>query len=268
MISTLKFYIPYFAKIRYDNKTITKCAGNSTHEREAVPMDNNDFGTRLKQLRETRGYTQKSLADAINRSLPEQYPRIRTQSISSYEAQGHRPKEATLRIMAQVLNVTVDYLVGKHTENYSSTLSTIGSLYRIQAENIVQYAGQPVYVVEAPNDTAYTGKWALIDDIHSQFIFVYSEPLPFSKITESFQFYTMQPVPSEQALNLVEATSLEHVYLYAIGVDPGIRRHLSGFYHYDKAVNGFIKEDRSFVFGAASFGSQYIAYRDMPKQYV
>lgn len=62
-----------------------------------------DLGSRLKQLRQKRGITQKDLALRINKSIS---------AISSYESNAQLPPLDVIRDIALALHVSLDYLVG------------------------------------------------------------------------------------------------------------------------------------------------------------
>lgn len=63
-----------------------------------------EFSERLRQLREKHGYTQKQLADAVHLSK---------NSICNYEKNVNLPNIETLMSLADILNVPVDYLLGR-----------------------------------------------------------------------------------------------------------------------------------------------------------
>lgn len=62
-----------------------------------------DFGLRLQELRKRRGFTQKMLADRINKSLS---------AVSSYETNVQKPPLDVLISIASALNVSINYLAG------------------------------------------------------------------------------------------------------------------------------------------------------------
>lgn len=66
------------------------------------------FSERLKALREDKGFTQKHLAEALN---------ITVSAISHYEIGTREPSIDILIRMAEILNVSVDYLVGSTDVN-------------------------------------------------------------------------------------------------------------------------------------------------------
>jgi len=75
------------------------------------------YGARLKSLREQQGLSQKVLAEqaAVDPSL-----------ISRHEAgQGHNPDWSAIRDLAEVLGVSVDFLMGR-TDSYDLHIHDMG----------------------------------------------------------------------------------------------------------------------------------------------
>lgn len=66
------------------------------------------FHERLKILREEKGFTQQHLAEVLN---------LTSGAVSHYENGTNEPTIDTLIRMADVLNVSVDYLVGNTNAN-------------------------------------------------------------------------------------------------------------------------------------------------------
>lgn len=70
-----------------------------------------DLGSRLKETRIRRNLTQKMLADRVNKSVS---------AISSYELNTQMPPLDVLISIANVLNVSLDYLAGlDNVEKYA-----------------------------------------------------------------------------------------------------------------------------------------------------
>lgn len=59
---------------------------------------------RLSQIRKKRGYTQQNMADHLNIAL---------RSYQRYESGNHEPTLQVLVIMADYLDVSIDYLLGR-----------------------------------------------------------------------------------------------------------------------------------------------------------
>ena len=66
---------------------------------------NDDFGQRLKELRKSKRITQKELANMLHLSDKS--------SISRYEKGQNRPQFDVITKIADILNVSSDYLLGK-----------------------------------------------------------------------------------------------------------------------------------------------------------
>lgn len=66
------------------------------------------FALRLQRLRKQRHMTQADVAKVLN---------LHRTSYTNYETDGSHPDPATLRILAELFEVTVDYLLGKDGED-------------------------------------------------------------------------------------------------------------------------------------------------------
>lgn len=65
----------------------------------------NKYGLRLKELREKNGYTQESLANKLNTSRSR---------IANYEQGKREPDFEMQEAIADLFNVTIDYLFGRN----------------------------------------------------------------------------------------------------------------------------------------------------------
>ncbi|MGR6338426.1 helix-turn-helix domain-containing protein [Priestia megaterium] len=61
-----------------------------------------DFGDRLKLCREKKGFTQKFIAEKVG---------IKNNTLSSYEANKRQPDYDTLKALADLYEVSIDYLL-------------------------------------------------------------------------------------------------------------------------------------------------------------
>lgn len=71
-------------------------------------MFKENFGTNLKRAREKKGYTQQYVADVLNTSRS---------NITKYESGALEPNIETLGLLAELYNVTTDWLLGIIKEN-------------------------------------------------------------------------------------------------------------------------------------------------------
>lgn len=82
----------------------------------------NKYGLRLKKLREESGYTQESLAKKLNTSRSR---------IGMYEQGKRQPDFEMQETIADLFNVSIDYLFGRELE-----LQAVTDRERIEAERL------------------------------------------------------------------------------------------------------------------------------------
>ncbi|NFD31054.1 XRE family transcriptional regulator [Clostridium botulinum] len=71
------------------------------------------FGDRLKELREEKELTQEELGKLLN---------VSRQTVSGYEAEVIEPNINNLVRLADIFNVSLDYLLGRTKERYNLNL--------------------------------------------------------------------------------------------------------------------------------------------------
>ena len=83
-----------------------------------------EFSERLKSLRKQAGFTQVDVASKLG---------ISQQAYASWERGAKKPTQDNLVKIAQILNVSVDYLVG-NSEEKSDDLDNIELLFRMNSK--------------------------------------------------------------------------------------------------------------------------------------
>lgn len=78
-------------------------------------MENNEFGTYLKKLRRSKGFTQEKLAQRLN---------ISNKAVSHWETGASRPRGSSLLRLCALLDTTTDRLLsgGRTAEVISDTV--------------------------------------------------------------------------------------------------------------------------------------------------
>lgn len=71
------------------------------------------LGSRIKSLRQSHDMTQEQLADSLN---------VSRQSITGYENDGVEPSLSVLVKIADIFNVSLDYLLARTEEKYNLNL--------------------------------------------------------------------------------------------------------------------------------------------------
>jgi len=84
------------------------------------------FSERLKELRKKANFTQVEVAEKLGISQP---------AYASWERGAKKPTQENLVKIAQVLNVSVDYLVG-NSENKDDDLDNIELLFRMNSTGL------------------------------------------------------------------------------------------------------------------------------------
>lgn len=85
-----------------------------------------EFSERLKDLRKQAGLTQVDVAEKLGISQP---------AYASWERGFKKPTQENLVKIAQILNVSVDYLVG-NSEEKADELDNIGLLFRMNSKGL------------------------------------------------------------------------------------------------------------------------------------
>ena len=87
-----------------------------------------DFSERLKNLRKQANFTQVEVAEELGISQP---------AYASWERGVKKPTQENLVKIAQILNVSVDYLVG-NSEEKSDELDNIELLFRMNSKGLTE----------------------------------------------------------------------------------------------------------------------------------
>lgn len=87
-----------------------------------------EFSGRLKELRKKANFTQVEVAEKLGISQP---------AYASWERGVKKPTQGNLVKIAQVLNVSVDYLVG-NSEEESDELNNIELLFRMNSKGLTE----------------------------------------------------------------------------------------------------------------------------------
>lgn len=84
--------------------------------------ESNELGKRLRRVRKAAGMTLQDLSDALNN---EYGTHANKGTISKYENGVHEPNASTLFCIAQIIGISVEYLMGKTDMDYPSLLALI-----------------------------------------------------------------------------------------------------------------------------------------------
>lgn len=88
-----------------------------------------EFSERLKNLRKQAHLTQVDVAEKLGISQP---------AYASWERGAKRPTQDNLVKIAQVLNVSIDYLVGNSDEKKEDELDNVELLFRMNSNGLTE----------------------------------------------------------------------------------------------------------------------------------
>lgn len=91
------------------------------------------FGARLKQIRQQRKWSQKDLSKRIG---------VSNVSISGYESGNRYPDTDTLSKLADVLEVSTDYLLGRDVPDWASTKDVTDLERVLKLNDTLEYRGE------------------------------------------------------------------------------------------------------------------------------
>lgn len=107
----------------------------------------NIFGNRLKSARTTKGFTLEELATLLKEKYPE--TGINKGTLSKYENGKQEPMVSIVKELADVLEVTTDYLIGTPSLSVKQAIAAISEV-RKNANNIVDISGMLPIVGKIP----------------------------------------------------------------------------------------------------------------------
>ncbi|WP_423189458.1 helix-turn-helix domain-containing protein [Alkalibacterium sp. f15] len=91
------------------------------------------FGARLKQIRQQKKWSQKDLSKRIG---------VSNVSISGYESGNRYPDTDTLSKLADVLEVSTDYLLGRDVPKWASTKDVTDLERVLKLNDDLEYRGE------------------------------------------------------------------------------------------------------------------------------
>jgi len=169
---------------------------------------------------------------------------VATPTLSAWESEKKSPPLDTVIAMAELYNVSTDYLLGKDLS------TSVKDTQAISKESIALYHGRPVWV---------EGRgWALVNSIEQTLIFtdghkeLYTD---FTLLVAAPEFAESQ-LPSSKALSKEEVANSESVWVEPISVEP-LRNELRGTY----IVRGeYVENSRGNRFFLDSYSATWLAY--------
>lgn len=169
---------------------------------------------------------------------------VATPTLSAWESEKKSPPLDTVIAMAELYNVSTDYLLGKDFP------TSVKDTQSIPQESITLYHGRPVWV---------EGRgWALVNSIEQALLFAdgHKELYTDSTLLVAAPDYAEPQLPTSKPLSKDEVANLESVWVEPILIEP-LRNELRGTY----IVRGeYVENSRGNRFFLDSYSATWLAY--------
>ena len=142
-----------------------------------------DFGKRLRDFRKRRSLTQKEVGMKMG---------VSEQSISKWENGDCLPDVYNLRLLALILNVSVDCLLDTENETAEKVIETIkvgGAAFEIVEKPAAIFAGKIIYAKDFPNISAFHSAIDAVTENEQFFTALVDTVLPINDIHLSVNFW-------------------------------------------------------------------------------
>lgn len=169
---------------------------------------------------------------------------VATPTFSSWESGKKSPPYESLIELAQLYNVSIDYLLGNDMP------ATVSALTPITKESIILHHGRPVWVERYG--------WALVNSVEGTLVFADGSKKLCSDLNllACAPKFTEADIPNSKPLTKEEILNSESVWVEPISTDP-LRNELRGTY----TVRGeYVENSRGNRFFLDSYSATWLAY--------
>ncbi len=172
---------------------------------------------------------------------------ISPSTLGAWEAERKTPSIESLEAMANLYDVSTDYLLGRETEKATASLPLPMELLKI-------------YHSKAVWSSDYG--WVLVDSVKNVFVRLDGSTVPF-KAAESV--YAAQPpfyeatLPDTKPLSKHELLNLSEVWLEPISHDADLREELRGWY---RVCNRWVENEYGTKFFFDTYGAKWLAFEE------
>lgn len=166
-------------------------------------------------------------------------------TLGAWEAERKSPSIESLEAMANLYQVSTDYLLGRGVPDVSSSLPLPYELLRL-------YHGKPVWSSDYG--------WMLVNAAKDELLCLDSTAVPFD---DAGSVYAAQPpfyeatLPDTKPLSKQELSNYTEVWLEPISQDVALREHLRGWY---KVCELWVENDHGTRFPIDTYGAKWLAF--------
>lgn len=166
-------------------------------------------------------------------------------TLGAWEAERKSPSIESLEAMAELYQVSTDYLLGRGEQLVVSSLPLPQELLRI-------YHGKSVWSSDYG--------WVLVNSVKSMLVRLDGALIPFNK---AGSVYAAQPpfyeatLPETKPLSKEELNNYKEVWLEPISHDADLREELRGWY---RVCDRWVENDYGTRFTIDSYGAKWLAF--------
>ena len=166
-------------------------------------------------------------------------------TLGAWESERKAPSIESLEAMADLYQVTTDYLLGR--ENPSTTTSLPLSL-----ELLKIYHSKPVWSSDFG--------WVLVDSVKNVFVRLDGSTVP---VENAGSVYAAQPpfyeatLPDTKPLSIAEISNHSKIWLEPISHDTELREELRGWY---RVCDRWVENDHGTRFPIDTYGAKWLAF--------
>lgn len=170
---------------------------------------------------------------------------ISPSTLGAWEAERKAPSIESLEAMADLYQVTTDYLLGRENPNATTSLP-------LSQENLKIYHSKPVWSSDYG--------WVLVDSVRTVFVRLDGSTIPFEN---AGSVYAAQPpfyeatLPDTKPLSIAEISNHSKVWLEPISHDAELREDLRGWY---RVRDRWVENDYGIRFPIDTYGAKWLAF--------
>lgn len=167
-------------------------------------------------------------------------------TLSSWEAGRKSPTIENLKKMADLYDVTTDYLLGR------TDLQDQNNIFPATNDQLRISNGKPVW--------SNKHGWLLISSTAQEFVASNGERISFEEAGEVFNIvppFAESATPLTKALTQSEVLALLKVWVEPISSDLDMREHLRGWY---QVRDQFVENEYGIKFALSNYGAKWLAF--------
>ena len=170
---------------------------------------------------------------------------ISPSTLGAWEAERKAPSIESLEAMADLYQVTTDYLLGRENPSATASLPLSQDVLKI-------YHSKPVWSSDYG--------WVLVDSVRTVFVRLDGSMVPFDS---AGSVYAAQPtfyeatLPDTRPLSKQELGNYKEVWLEPISHDADLREELRGWY---RVCDRWVENDHGTRFPIDTYGAKWLAF--------